>query len=137
MPRRWGKLRGGPFFHHTGPPKNCCSTLVESTQSGLMTAANACGFEKIPPICCRFVCRGLEAMWLTNVQNQVSTWLLVHQCPCGRPMHAFSGRGIGAEGHGRQRECSDCQQRKDGDHAGSSNPMKVDGVACFFYVSLG
>ena len=53
--------------------------------------------------------------------------LVHHQCPCGRPMHAFCGRGIGAEGHGQQRECFDCQQRKYGDQAGSSSsPMKVD-----------
>ncbi|CAM9854799.1 unnamed protein product [Pylaiella littoralis] len=51
----------------------------------------------------------------------------VHQCPCGRFMHAFCGRGIGGEGFGQQRECSDCQKRKGGDQAGSSiSPMEVD-----------
>lgn len=37
----------------------------------------------------------------------------IHKCPCGRPMHAFCGRGIGDEGHGQQRMCTDCQKRTD------------------------
>ena len=97
------------------------------------------GYGKMPPICWRFVCCGVEAMWRTNVQIQVSQLVpLVHQCPCGRPMHAFCGRGIGEEGQGQQRECSDCQQRKDGDQSGSSSssPMEVDDVWCFV-VCLG
>ncbi|CAN0036915.1 unnamed protein product [Ectocarpus sp. 4 AP-2014] len=51
----------------------------------------------------------------------------VHQCPCGRPMHGFCGRGIGEEGYGQQRECTDCQKRTAGGKTGSSSsPMEVD-----------
>ena len=50
----------------------------------------------------------------------------VHQCPCGRWMHGFCGRGIGEEGYGQQRECTDCQKITPGDKTGSlSSPMEL------------
>ena len=37
------------------------------------------------------------------------------------------GRGIGEEGYGQQRECTDCQKSTPGDKTGnSSSPMEVD-----------
>ncbi|CAM9895178.1 unnamed protein product [Ectocarpus sp. 12 AP-2014] len=55
-----------------------------------------------------------------------SAWITaVHQCPCGRPIHGFCGRGIGEEGYGQQRECTDCQKRTAGGKTGSSSsPME-------------
>ena len=42
-------------------------------------------------------------------------------------MHGFCGPGIGKEGHGQQRECTDCQKRTAEDKASSSSsPMEVD-----------
>ncbi|CBJ33531.1 expressed unknown protein [Ectocarpus siliculosus] len=42
-------------------------------------------------------------------------------------MHAFCGRGIGDEGYGQQRMCTDCQKRTDEGGIGtSSSPMEVD-----------
>ncbi|CAM9380565.1 unnamed protein product, partial [Ectocarpus sp. 12 AP-2014] len=49
----------------------------------------------------------------------------IHKCPCGRPMHAFCGRGIGDEGYGQQRMCTDCQKKTDEGGIGtSSSPME-------------
>ena len=51
----------------------------------------------------------------------------VHECPCGRWMHGFCGRGIWEEGYGQQRECTDCQKITPGDKTGSlSSPMELD-----------
>ena len=50
----------------------------------------------------------------------------VHQCPCGWWIHGFCGRGIGEEGYGQQRECTDCQKITRGDKTGSlSSPMEL------------
>ena len=44
-------------------------------------------------------------------------------------MHGFCGRGIGKEGYGQQRECTDCQKITPGDKTGSlSSPMELDAV---------
>ncbi|CAB1102429.1 unnamed protein product [Ectocarpus sp. CCAP 1310/34] len=51
----------------------------------------------------------------------------VHQCPCGQPMHGFCGRGIGEEGFGQQRECTDCQRRTTTGKIGTgTSPMEVN-----------
>lgn len=53
----------------------------------------------------------------------------VHPCRCRRAMHGFWGRGIGKEGFGQQRECTDWQKRAAGEkNCYSSSPMDmVDG----------
>ncbi|CAB1112090.1 unnamed protein product [Ectocarpus sp. CCAP 1310/34] len=69
---------------------------------------------------------GLRPCGEPTCQQKSQLVSAVHQCPCGRSMHAFCGRGIGEEGYGQQRECSDCQKSKGGDQAGSSSsPMEV------------
>ncbi|CAN0145462.1 unnamed protein product [Pylaiella littoralis] len=55
---------------------------------------------------------GLKPCGEPTCQSKSTLVSGVHQCPCGRFMHAFCGRGIGGEGFGQQRECSDCQKRK-------------------------
>ncbi|CAB1116197.1 unnamed protein product [Ectocarpus sp. CCAP 1310/34] len=69
---------------------------------------------------------GLRPCGEPTCQQKSQLVSAIHQCPCGRSMHAFCGRGIGEEGYGQQRECSDCQKSKGGDQAGSSSsPMEV------------
>ena len=48
----------------------------------------------------------------------------VHQCPCGRWMHGFCGRGNGEEGYRQHREGTDCQKITPEDKTGSlSSPI--------------
>ena len=133
-----GKISGGSIFPPYGPPKNCCSTPVDCTESGLLLLLlPRVGMERFLPSAGGSSAAGLKPCGEPTCKIRSQLVSLVHQFPCGRPMHAFCGRGIGAEGHGQQRECSDCQQMKDGDQAGSSSsPTEVDDVWCFF-VCLG
>ena len=46
----------------------------------------------------------------------------VYQCPCGRWMRGFCGRGIGEDCYGQQRKCTDCQEITPGDKTGGGRP---------------
>ena len=59
----------------------------------------------------------------------------VHQCPCGRWVHDFCGRGIGEEDYRQQREYTDCQKIAPGDKTGSiSSPIEGVGGGAGNYV---
>ena len=71
--RRCEKLRGGPFFQYTGPQKNAVAHRrlhrTRSAVAAAAAAANACGYGKIPAICWRFVCYGLEAKYAAALDD--------------------------------------------------------------------
>ena len=113
------------------PPKKICwgskSVRHCNIDSGLLQPALLrVGMERFLPSAGGSSAAGLRPCGEPTCQQKSQLVSAVHQCPCGRSMHAFCGRGIGEEGYGQQRECSDCQKSKGGDQAGSSSsPMEV------------
>ena len=119
VPRRCEKSQGGPFFHHTGPPKIAVAHLLigpaDCTERGMLRPLLRVGVGRFLPSAGGSSAAGLKPCGEPTCKIKSQLVSLVHRCPCGRPMHAFCGRSIGAESHGQQRECSDCQQKKYGD----------------------
>ena len=129
------KSYGGSIFPKYGPPLNCCSTPVHRTESGLPLLLLQCvGMEIFLLYACASSAAGLRSCGEPMCKMKSQFVLLVLLCPSGRPLHAFCNRGIGADVHGRQRECSDCQQRKYGEQVDSSSSslMAEDDVWCYF-----
>ena len=118
--------RGVAFLPHGAPKITAVVHLQSCTESGLLllTLLRA-GMERFLPSASgssAAVLKPCSEPTTCKFKSQVVT--SVHQCPCGRSMHGFCGRGIGKEGHGQQRECTDCQKRTAGDKTGSSSPME-------------
>ena len=121
--------RGGGSFHLTAPPKHAGSPLsTEHRERGLLLHLTCClrvQYDKFSSNCWCVIGVWHEAMQRTYMHDY-GTCRSVHQCPCGRWMHGFCGRGIGEEGYGQQRECTDCQKITRGDKTASlSSPMEL------------
>ena len=123
--------KGGVPFPLCGPPPIffCWgNTLLYNIDSGLLQLAlPRVGMERFLPSAGGSSAAGLKPRGEPTCQSKYQLVSGVYQCPCGRFMHAFCGRGIGEEGYGQQRDCSDCQKSKGGDQVGSSSsPMEMD-----------
>ena len=100
--------------------------LQSCTESGLLllTLLRA-GMERFLPSASGSSAAGLKPCGEPTCKFKSQLVTSVHQCPCGRSMHGFCGRGIGKEGHGQQRECTDCQKRTAGDKTSFSNTTPI------------
>ena len=118
------------MYPHKAPKITAVVHLQSCTESGLLllTLLRA-GMERFLPSASGSSAAGLKPCSepTCKFKSQLLIVTSVHQCPCERSMHGFCGRGIGKEGHGQQRDCTDCQKRTAGDKTGSSSsPMEVD-----------
>ena len=127
-PQIYNYHRGVAFLPHGAPKITAVVHLQSCTESGLLllTLLRA-GMERFLPSASGSSAAGLKPCGEPTCKFKSQLVTSVHQCPCGRSMHGFCGRGIGKEGHGQQRECTDCQKRTTGDKTGSSSsPTEVD-----------
>ena len=103
--------RGVVAFLPQGPPKITAVVHLQScTESGLLllTLLRA-SMKRFLPSASGSSAAGLKPCGEPTCKFKSQLVASVHQCPCGRSMHGFCGRGIGKEGHGQHRECTDCQ----------------------------
>ena len=87
--------------------------LQSCTESGvlLLTLLRA-GMERFLPSVSGSSAARLETCGEPTCKLKSQLVTSVHQCRCGRSMHGFCGRGIGKEGHGRQRESAQMAGRR-------------------------
>ena len=126
-PHLYSCHRGVAFLPHGAPKITAVVHLQSCTESGLLllTLLRA-GMERFLPSASGSSAAGLKPCGEPTCKFKSQLVTSVHQCPCGRSMHGFCGRGIGKEGHGQQRECTDCQKRTAGDKTGgSSSPRNL------------
>ena len=87
--------------------------LQSCTESGLLLTLLRAGMEIFLPSASGSFAAGLKPCGKPTCKFTFQLVTSVHQCPCGRSMHGFCGRGIGKEGHGQQRERNDTMRGHD------------------------
>ena len=96
--------RGVACLPHGAPKITAVVHLQSCTESSLLllTLLRA-GMERFLPSASGSSAAGLKPCGEPKCKFKSQLVTSVHQCPFGRSMHEFCGRGIGKKGHGQQR----------------------------------